>query len=174
MKISDFLTSIETALKAATELADVRDIAVTPGRFNVDELARQSFRAPALRIAFLGAPKTTPTADATRRYAGAFAVFVITDGRGRDLAGIDLTQSVAELIELARFTDGYGVGRPADLRMDALYSGDLNDRGVSLHSISWTHSMRLGQSEAPGTAPDPAAMPPAGTEIDITVLPGAD
>ena len=175
MKISALLEAIKADLTADATLKDVRDIDVSPGRFNADEITRRSFKAPALRVAFLGAPRTKPKADDTRRFEGAFAVFVITDGRDRATEGVDLTQAVAEAIEVNRFSNGLGVGLPENLRLDALYSGEIDDSGISLHSVSWTQSLTLGKSHGLGTSDDPTAIIPGGVElteeIDITKMP---
>lgn len=175
MKISDLLDAIKADLTDATALKDVRDIDVSPGRFNADEITRRSFKAPALRVAFLGAPRTQPKADDTRRYEGAFAVFVMTDGKNRATEGVDLAQAVAEEIEVNRFSNGLGVGLPANLRLDALYSGEVDDHGISLHSVSWTQALTLGKSKGLAAADDPTAIIPEEVqtteEIDITILP---
>ena len=177
MKISTLLDAIKTELAGAKTLSDVRDLDVSPGRFNADEITRRSFKAPALRVAFLGAPRTQPKADDTRSYDAAFAVFVLTDGKGRANEGIDLTQAVAEEIEVNRFSDGFGVGLPTNLRMDALYSGDVDEMGISLYSVSWTQRLRLGISQGLATPDDLNATIPedveTNQEIDITILPGA-
>ena len=136
MKISALPDAIKADLADAETLSNVRDLDVSPGRFNADEIIRRSFKAPALRVAFLGSPRTQPKADDTRSYEAAFAVFVLTDGKGRANEGIDLAQAVAEEIEVNRFSDGFGVGLPMNLCMDALYSGDVDDLGISLHSVS--------------------------------------
>ena len=174
MKISDLLDAIKDGLTGAEALQHVRDIDVSPGRFNADEITRRSFKTPALRVAFLGAPRTQPKPDDTRRYEGAFAVFVMTDGRNRATEGVDLTQAVAEEIEVNRFSDGLGVGLPANLRLDALYSGDIDEKGISLHSVSWTQALTLGKSKGLA-ADDPGAVIPqeveTAEEIDITILP---
>ena len=175
MKISALLTAIENDLTAFFPRSEVRDIAVSPGRFDASEITRRSFRPPALRIAFLGAPRTQPKPDETRRFEAAFAVFIATQGKDRATEGVDLAQAVAERIELNRFSDGNGVGIPSNLRIDALYSGAVDDKGLSLHSVSWTQSLRLGNSTAPGLPSDPAAAIPddveLDTQIDITQLP---
>lgn len=175
MKISDLLDAIKTDLANAISLSQVRDIDVCPGRFNSDEITRRSFKAPALRVAFLGAPRTKPKADDTRRYEGAFAVFVLTDGKHRAAEGIDLAQAVAEEIEVNRFSNGLGVGLPENLRLDALYSGDIDDNGISLHSVSWTQALTLGKSMGVATATDQGGIIPqeveTNEEIDITILP---
>lgn len=175
MKISELLDAIKADLKDAEALSDVRDLEISPGRFNADEITKRSFKAPALRVAFLGAPRTQPKPDDTRSYEAAFAVFVLTDGKGRANEGIDLAQAVAEEIEVNRFSDGFGVGLPMNLRMDALYSGDVDDLGISLHSVSWTQRIRLGKPKGLSAADDPAAIIPEEVEtteeIDITILP---
>lgn len=175
MKISDLLNAIKADLTEAEALKDVRDIDVSPGRFNADEITRRSFNAPALRIAFLGAPRTKPKADDTRRYEGAFAVFVMTEGKKRATEGVDFAQAVAEEIEVNRFSNGLGVGLPINLRLDALYSGDVDDQGISLHSVSWTQALTLGKSKGLATPDDPTAIIPEDVEteqdIDITFLP---
>jgi len=175
MKISDHMTAIGDALRAAPDLAMVNEVKVTPGRFDASEITKRSFKAPALRVAFLGAPKSQGTADGTRRYDVALAVFVLTDGRERETEGVDIAQAVAELIELNRFSDGSGIGLPTNLRMDALYSGSVDDKGISLYSVSWTQTMRLGASAGIAAASDPDAIIapnlPLDAQIDITVLP---
>ncbi|WP_224825596.1 hypothetical protein [Cognatishimia sp. MH4019] len=175
MKITDLLEAIKADLQATDSLSDARDIDISPGRFNADEVTRRTFKAPALRVAFLGAPRTQPKPDATRRYEAAFAVFVLTDGKGRANEGIDLTEAVAERIELNRFSDGHGIGLPGNLRIDALYSGDLDDKGISLHSVSWTQAITIGTSEGIGAAgPSDTTMSESielNTDIDITRMP---
>jgi hypothetical protein len=32
-------------------------------------------------------------------------------------------------------------------RMDALYSGEIDDKGLSLYLVSWAQTMRLGESQ---------------------------
>lgn len=175
MKISDFLKAIEADLDKAPELDAVRDLEITPGKFNASEITRQSFKTPALRVAFLGAPKTQAKADSTRQFNGAFAVFVMTEGRDRDLEGIDLAQAVAERIEMNRFVDDMPVGDPTNQRIDVLYSGEVDNTGLALFSVSWTQTMRLGKSQGLADFDDPAAVIPKGTvlntDIDITKLP---
>ena len=172
VKISALLEAITSDLKKAEALRGVRDIKVSPGRFNADEITRHSFRAPALRVAFLGAPRARATACDTRRYEAAFAIFVVTDGKARAMIGVDLTQAVAEAIEARRFGDGSGVGLPENLRLDALYSGDIDDKGIALHSVSWTQALTLGEASGLAQPDDPSAIIKRRVklteEIDIT------
>lgn len=157
-KISTLLKAVEAELKDAQTLSAVRDVAVTPGRFNAAEIGRRSFRAPALRVAFLGAPKSKARADATRRFNAALGIFVLTDGKARDIEGIDLTEAVCEVVEANRFSKGPGYGLPDNVRIDALYTGEINDHGISLHAVTWTQAVHLGNSAALAIAPDPSAF----------------
>lgn len=168
--IADILTGLEALLKADPALADA-DVEISPGRFDASELMKESFRPPALRIAFLGAPKGTPRADGTRRFSGAFGVFVVTDGRGRHLEGIELTETVTAVIEDNSFPLSPLHGVPENLRLDALYTGEVDDRGVSLHAVTWTQPLHLGRSDGLATAPDLTAIIEPGVELseDITI-----
>lgn len=157
-KISTLLEAIETELKGAQSLSGVRDVAVSPGRFNAAEIGRHSFKTPALRIAFLGAAKSKARADKTRRFEGAFGIFVMTDGHRRDVEGVVLTEAVAEVVEANRFSTGAGYGLPDSVRIDALYTGEIDERGISLHAVTWTQAVHLGTSAALAVAPDPNAV----------------
>lgn len=171
MKISALLTAIEADLKANADLSSVRDIAVTPGRFNADEITRRSFKAPALRIAFLGAPRTRANANRSRRFEGAFAVFVLTDGRGRVTEGVDIVEVVAAGIEDNRFSENaIGLGLPDNLRIDVLYSGDVEDKGISLYSVSWTQAFHIGSQAGLGEPRDGALTPGGEINLDTHIV----
>ena len=175
MKISAHLNAIEADLITIQADLDIKDIKVSPGRFDASEITRRSFKAPALRIAFLGAPRTVAQADETRKYDCAFAVFILTDGKTRALEGVDIAEAVAAHIELNRFSAITETGVPKNIRMDALYSTHIDDKGISLYSVSWTQSIKIGKSCALGAATDENAVIPPGTplvqDIDITQLP---
>ncbi|WP_299152017.1 hypothetical protein [uncultured Tateyamaria sp.] len=176
MTLAAHLQAIEAALNDA-DLPPCCDVAISPGRFDASELGRTSFRGPALRVAFLGAPRTTPLADTSRRYGCAFAVFILTEGRNRAIEGLDLTELVAEVVELNRFSHAR-VGIPDSIRLDTLYSGDVDDKGVSIFSVSWTQAMRIGASVGSGTASLDAAVPDSERELtehfELIQEPGLD
>ena len=173
LAVRDALREIAPGLGVA-----VAEVQHTPGQFDAGEIGRQSFRAPAMRVAFLGARRSTAQASEARRFDGAFAVFLITDGRERGTSGLDLVEAVAMTIEENWFsTDSFGIGLPSEVRIDALYSGELDDENISLHSVSWTQGFRLGQarglahSEPGDTASPKGADEDPDQEIVLTELP---
>ena len=175
MSIGAFLNAIEADISDPLTALGVRDIATSPGRFDASEIDRRSFKSPALRVAFLGAGRSKPMADATRKYDATWGVFILTDGRGRETEGLDLMAAVAVQIEANQFAAEAPVGLPENIRLDPLYSASVDDKGIALFSVSWTQTIRLGVSVPLDGAYDPAAIPPDGTvtntDIDITQLP---
>ncbi|KPU84960.1 hypothetical protein JI58_00500 [Marinosulfonomonas sp. PRT-SC04] len=169
-KITTLLEAIKTDLVASDLGAVVKDIEVTPGRFTEFDLGRQSFKAPALRIAFLGAPKTAPLANEVRRYEGAFAIFALTDGKHRVLEAIDLIEMVAAHVELNNFSAGLGVGFPKNIRMETLYTGQMDKKQVSLNAVAWHQTIRIGEPCSIAGPEDEGAIVPEGTELTQTPI----
>lgn len=164
MKISTHLNAIFADLESVKGDLGVKDIEISEGRFDASEIGRDSFKAPALRVAFLGAPKSKALADTTRKYDAAFAVFVVTDGRGRSARGIDIVEAIAERVELNRFSTK-DVGVPKSQRIDALYTSQIGQKGISLFSMSWVQSVCIGTADVAGSE-DPFSIdisqPPEG------------
>lgn len=175
------LVTLLTALKSRLDVASSQDIggidmrgfnvAIAPGRFDAYELTRESFRAPAFRIAFLGAGKSKALANEERFFDAALGVFVITDRKGRDTDGVALTEWIAARIELWSNHGLRGVGVPKDVRIEALHNGELGERGVALHAVAWAQSVRIGTDEIGAGVHDPAALvavPADQLEIEVT------
>lgn len=173
MSISAFLKAIEADITPPLQALGARDIATSPGRFDAGEIDRRSFKSPALRVAFLGAGRSKPLPDKTRRYDASWGVFILTDGRGRAAEGLDLMVAIAERIEVNRFAAAAPVGLPENIRLDPLYSASTDDKGIALFSVSWNQSIRLGDAVSLDGADDPTAIPPEGIALqtDITHLP---
>mgnify|MGYP000088386224 CR=1 FL=1 len=159
-QLVNLLKAIEADLKSADLGVAPRSIDITPGQFGGYDLEHQSFRAPALRIAFLGAPKTEAIANETRRYETALAVFIVTDGSDRITEGMAIMEAVAARVELNRFSDGLGVGFPKNHRMQSLYS-DTKSKGVCIHSVSWSQVVRIGEASDCGGPVDAGTEPGA-------------
>lgn len=175
MSIGTFLDAIMTDIQAPLAELRVGDIATSPGRFDASEIDRHSFKAPAVRIAFLGAGRSKAQANNARKFDASWGVFVVTDGRGREHEGLEIMAAVAVQIEGNRFAAGLPVGIPENIRLDPLYTSSVDDKGIALFSVSWTQTIRLGASFSFDGANDPTAIPPEGvdltTQIDITDLP---
>ncbi|MBI1495400.1 hypothetical protein [Halocynthiibacter styelae] len=143
-RLVTLLKAIRDDMKTADLGQTMRDVDITPGQFGADDLERQSFRAPALRIAFLGAPKTDALANETRRYEAALAVFIVTDGADRITDGVAIMEAVAARVELNQFSAGLGIGVPKNHRMQALYSA-TKSKGVCIHAVAWSQNVQIGE-----------------------------
>lgn len=176
------IVALLSALKAAFETPptlpdlDLRgwNVEISEGPFDAGELTRQSFRAPALRIAFLGAGRSKAQPNEERAYECGFAIFVVTDRKARTPDGVTLAQWVAEKITLWRHHHLRGVGLPNNQRLQAL--GLVEDKGVAVHAVAWTQPVRIGRDEIDAGVHDPTAIPvpdAAGpvTDVAITDLP---
>lgn len=182
MSIAALLTAIKARLENASTTdidgVDLRgfNVALTPGRFDAGELMRESFRAPACRVAFMGAAKSQALANEERRFDAALGVFIVTDRKARDLDGLLLAEWVAVQIELWSNHGLRGVGVPKNQQITSLYTGDLGDRGVAIHAVSWMQTVRLGHDEIGAGVHDPGALvavPPEdlGLNVDNANLP---
>ena len=166
------LNVLKTAFETPPTLPDVDlrgwNVEISEGPFDAGELTRQSFRAPALRIAFLGAARSKAQPNEERAYDCGFAVFIVTDRKTRTPDGVTLAQWVAEQITLWRHHQLRGVGLPNNQRLQAL--GLIEDKGVAVHAVAWTQPVRIGRDAIDAGVHDPAAIPPSGQwglEMDI-------
>ncbi len=182
MSIAALLTALKGRLEADPESIgagiDMRgfNVALAPGRFDAYELTRESFRAPAFRLAFLGAGKSQALANEERRFDAAIGVFIVTDRRARDVDGLLLAEWVAAQVELWSNHGLRGVGIPKDQRIEALHTGELGERGVAIHALVWVQTVRLGDDEICAGVQDPAALVAVGADdlaltIDVSDLP---
>ncbi len=182
MSIAALLTALKERLETAPTGVDAGidmrgfNVALAPGRFDAYELTRESFRAPALRVAFLGAGKSQALANEERRFDAAIGVFIVTDRRGRDVDGLLLAEWVAARVELWSNHGLRGVGIPKDQRIEALHTGELGERGVAIHAVVWVQTVRLGEDEIGAGVHDPSALIAAGADdlaltIDVVDLP---
>ncbi|WP_374425920.1 hypothetical protein [Paracoccus sp. (in: a-proteobacteria)] len=174
MSIAALLTALKDQLEAARDAdiggVDMRgfNVAVAPGRFDAHELTRDSFRAPAFRVAFLGAGKSRALANEERLFDAGLGVFVITDRKARDLDGLLLAEWISDRVELWSNHGLRGVGIPKDQRIEALHTGELGDRGVAIHAVVWGQTVRLGHDEIGAGVHDPAALVGV-TPADLTL-----
>lgn len=170
--INEVLSALQSHLKTPG-LPGVTDIEVTPGKFDVAELTRQSLRTPALRLCFLGAAKSKAAPNEERRFDAAFSVFVITEAKGRGPMGVQIGEWIVDQVILWPVPQMVrGAGIPRDLRFDALYTSEIDQRGIALHAVSWVQSVRLGSDEIDAGPQDPMALGPVGADLEQTLAGG--
>ena len=172
MTIGALINAIEARLNTSRH-PDIKDVGITAGRFGATELMEESFRAPALRIAFLGATRSKAAANEQRLYDAGFAVFIITDAKNRATLGVELAEWVASRMTL--FISGVkDCGTPKDMRIEALYTAEVDRKGVSLHAVGWAQTIRMGVDaiDAGVFAPEAFLSGAAdGPEITVTDIP---
>lgn len=175
MKIRNYLQAVQTHLEGVSKAdlvgVDMRgfNVAISASRFDPWELQHESFRAPAIRLSFIGGPRSKALANEERSFDLAFAAFVITDRRDRIPAGMDLVEWAATALVLFRPASMRGVGPARDQRIEALSSADFEKRSVDLHAVAWTATCRLGRDEIDAGVHDPSLLvaDPEGIEVDI-------
>ncbi len=165
-------SSLETLSSADLPDVDLRgfNVEIGDGPFDAAELTRNSFRAPALRVAFLGAGRSRARPNEERAYDGAFAVFVVTDRKKKTPDGTAIMVWVAEHITLWRNHAIRGAGLPRDLRLQAM--GVIEDKAVAVHAVAWTQPILIGRDAIDAGVHDPAAIPapgPTGPETDVAL-----
>ena len=134
-------------------MPELKEVAGHPGRFDLGELQRISMRAPAVRLAILGAPRIAETSDERLRIDLSLAAFVITrdaPGLPRDEAALNIVETLMQLVSLNQWQvaedTGFGLLLPREMRAENLYSGEVDRRGVALWGLSWRQGMILGES----------------------------
>ncbi|WER10180.1 hypothetical protein PUH89_04080 [Rhodobacter capsulatus] len=130
-------------------------------------------RLPALRLCFLGAAKSKAAPNEERRFDAAFSVFIVTEAKARGPLGVQIGEWVVDRVILWPVSQLVrGAGIPRDLRFDALYTSEIDQRGIALHAVSWVQSVRLGLDEIDAGPHDPTALGPVGVDLEQTLAGG--
>ena len=148
---STYRRMIGDAVRAA--MPELKDVSGHPGRFDLEELRRTSVRAPAVRIAILGAPRIGEVSDERIRATLSMAAFVITKdapGLPRDEAAVNITEGLIRLVSLNQWQAdgqaGFGIGLPEEIRADNVFAAATDRAGVALWAVSWKQTLVLGES----------------------------
>ncbi|WP_417766724.1 hypothetical protein [Stappia sp.] len=140
-RINAFRTALETTFAAA--LPQLRSCDAQFGRFDLDELQRNTIKAPALRVAILRAPVMI---NAGGSYDAALecAAFAVTDGKGesRDADAWKIAEAALAVLSPRQRFGLPSIGAPGDLRISPLLTGHLDRRGVSVVALEWKQTLR--------------------------------
>lgn len=143
---------ILSAIRAA--LPELQEVAGHPGRFDLGELKRIAMRAPAVRLAIIGAPAIAERSDERLQMDVSLAAFVITRDAPRlprDEAALNIVEAIVRLVSLNQWGRqqqdvDFGLLLPREMRAENLYSGEVDRRGVALWAVSWRQQIILGES----------------------------
>ncbi|ADZ72404.1 phage head spike fiber domain-containing protein [Polymorphum gilvum] len=140
-RINEFRTAVEATFTAA--LPVLRSCAVQFGRFDLDELQRNTIRAPALRIGVIRAP-VQASAGGSYDVGLEIAAFAIAEGKepGRDADAWAIAEAVLAVLSPRQRFGLARIGAPQGLRIAPLISGQFDRRGVSVVAVEWTQALR--------------------------------
>ena len=147
------VASLQASLGAAV------DVDSHGGTFDLAEVERFATKAPAVRVAIVGAGRASRWSDGRWKIPACFTAVIIT----RDAApgGAKIPRDVAALllasaVELAVASNRFGlegVFQPTDVEARSEYSGPVDTLGVALWQVTWTSDALIG---APNDPPDVA------------------
>lgn len=127
----------------------IRDIDAHAGRFDDDDIGRLVMAAPALRVAYLGSPRTEGQLVGTLVPNAKFGCFLITKDTieaKRDAQAINIGEAL--MVRFDRYQpkkDGKTLSQPAtNVRHDILYTTAVDKRGVLLSAVSWDVRITIG------------------------------
>ncbi|MBK1868257.1 hypothetical protein [Taklimakanibacter albus] len=148
-RILTYRTQALADLKALFPL--LKDIDTHAGRFDDEEIGRLIMKAPALRLAYLGSPKTDENQDGRLGCLAKFGVFIVTkDGEPmkRDAQALNIAEAL--LVAFDRYQPKVGGKTLSEaarnLRHDILYTSDTDKKGVLLTAVSWETKITIGAS----------------------------
>lgn len=140
-RINTFRTAIEGIFASA--LPQLRSCEAQFGRFDLDELQRNTIKAPGLRIAILRAPVLV---NASGSYDAALecAAFAVADGKAptRDADAWKIAEAALAVLSPRQRFGLPSISAPYDLRVAPLLTGQLDRRGVSVVALEWKQTLR--------------------------------
>jgi hypothetical protein len=140
-RINAFRTAVEATFRAA--LPVLKSCELQLGRFDLDELERNSIRTPGLRIGVLRAPVQS-NADGSYDLPLECAVFAITQGPepDRDNDAWAMAEAVLAVLSPRQRFGLEKIGAASKLRIAPVLSSKMDRRGVSVVAVEWTQVLR--------------------------------
>lgn len=138
-RINEYRAAVVEAVKTA--MPELRECGEQFGRFNLDELERESVRTPAVRVAVLKA-KVTNAASGQAEALLNCAAFIIADGKDRDAAGWTIAEAVAVLLHSSQLFGLTQLGAPSGVEIMPVVGVKLKQRAVSLIAVEWSQELR--------------------------------
>ncbi|WP_319774471.1 hypothetical protein [Breoghania sp.] len=150
-RLNEFRRAMETMFQTA--MPTLKECKAQLGRFDLEELERNSIKAPALRCAVLRAPlEANPDDTSSARLA--CAAFAICDGRNMDDDAWMVAEAAAALLRRNQRFGLSDIGAPIDIRIAPVLSANFNRRGVAIVATEWTQVLHgIGASMFDGELP---------------------
>lgn len=118
------------------------------GEIRLDEVMKTSFKAPAVLVAYGGAPQLQKTPEGFHSGDHIWAAFIVIAGKTKDphKDAIDLAWKVADAIDLN--TWGFNSANEVEPGridgVDNLYSLAHTEKNVALYAVRFTHRIIVG------------------------------
>lgn len=143
-RINAFRTAVVASLKAT--VPGVVSVEPQFGRFNLDELERNSIKCPTIRVAVLTA-KVPSAASGQQTGALSCAAFVVVDGAGRDEKAWLLAEAVATKLHAGQMWGLVKLTPPDKPSIQPVISASIKDRGTVIIAVEWNQDIRqLGEN----------------------------
>ena len=126
------------------ELPALRFVEPHGGRFDAGELKRWALKSPACLVACLGCQSVTREGGEPVG-AARFVIFFVTRGSSKlpkEAAALVFIEQIAAIVARNKW-DYENAQAPMDVRIDNLYSGQIDKLGVALWSVTWSQAVDL-------------------------------
>lgn len=145
MTVDRLLTAVIETFNGA--LPKLKTCEVHGGRFDVSELKRMAAHAPGVYLAVIGVPGNKTGGDGRRTLTLQLTAFVVARDLprvSRDLAALNMVQTLMGIIPENNWGIGKGGGMAYQVTATNLYSGALDKTRSALWGISWRQDITLG------------------------------
>jgi hypothetical protein len=137
-RINEFRDAVTCEIKA--RMPQLASCEAQFGRFNLEELERNSIRAPAVRFSVLSS-KIMSQADAQASAKLSCAAFAIAEGKDRDAAAWAMAEALVLIAHPSAMFGLTKLGVPTELSIQPVWSLALKQRGVVVIAVEWTQEL---------------------------------
>lgn len=148
MSLPALLATVTDRIGAA--LPRLQQCEAHPGKFNIAELERFLTLSPAVRVAVVSV-RWRPLDEGAVSGTAMLAAFVVASDKSRIGDKAVQAMEITETIARVAVNNDWGLAdcRPAeDVESANLYSTDTGRKGVTLWSVGWRQTFRVGASPA--------------------------
>lgn len=162
-------SEIVAKLEAAIE--DANTVEPYGGRLNLGEIKRITARPPAVLVALINGNSSKEEAADPIRVDMLISAFIIAEdkpGVNRDAVALSIAEQVVAQVAAWPWRGKAQASAPNELKLESLYSGELDRTGVALLAVTWKQTVPIGidRFEAERIAAElPAFADPEGLTI---------
>lgn len=138
-RINGFKEAIVATLKEKIPL--LRECRAQFGRFNLDELEKESIRTPAITVGLLnGKASAQPSGHSEITFS--CAAFIVTDGKTREDDAWNLAEAVIKILHSGQMFGLTKLNVPASVVVQPVISASIRTKGVAILAVEWSQILR--------------------------------